>query len=194
MSTIFSWEESDFEHLIISCEKDEATPYILKYMPKTEKIIEAGCGLGRYVKYLSNKGYDIEGIEYNSEAVRIIREKDKTLTVIQGDVLKMPYPSNSIGGIISLGVIEHFIPGPFEVLNEMHRVLKPGGIAIISVPCLNLIRRIKRKFYIYEISYYINPKNILKKSNLIRKLLKKPLIQPLNPFLQLIICQTKERG
>jgi SAM-dependent methyltransferase len=173
MSTVFTWEKGDFEYLLRSCENDDATPYILKYMPKSGKIVEAGCGLGRYVKYLSEKGYDVEGIEYSGETVSMVKEKDSSLKVIQADVLSMPYQANSIGGIVSLGVVEHFIPGPFEPLKEMHRVLNSGGIAVISVPSFNLVRRIKRYLYIDEICYYVNPISILRRSNIIRKLLKK---------------------
>jgi len=175
-STIFTWKKEDFWYLLKSCDKDEATPYILKYLPKSGKIIEAGCGLGRFVKYLSDEGYDIEGIEYSEETVRIVKEIDPGLKVIQGDVLNMPYRTNSIDGIISLGVVEHFISGCDKPLEEMYRILKPGGVAIITVPSFNLIRKVKKYFYIDEVNYFLNLIRIVKRSNTLRRLLKKKLI------------------
>lgn len=175
MSIIFTWKREDFGYLLKSCDKDEATPYILKYLPKSGKTVEAGCGLGRFVKYLSGRGYNIEGFEYNEEIVHTIKEIDPSLKVIQGNILNMPYRPNSIDGVILLGVVEHFIDGCDKPLEEIYRVLKLGGIAIITVPCFNLIRRIKKYFYINEINYFLNPIRIAKRSNIIRKLLKKNL-------------------
>ena len=36
----------------------------IKFLPKTGKIIEAGCGLGYYVLALERRGYDVEGVEW----------------------------------------------------------------------------------------------------------------------------------
>ena len=46
----------------------------------------------------------------------------------------LPYEDSSISGYLSFGVIEHFIEGPHEALAEAFRVLRPGGIAIITTP------------------------------------------------------------
>lgn len=106
MSVIFNWKKEDFGYLLKSWDKDEATPYILKYLPKSGKIIEAGCGMGRFVKYLSDRGYDnIIGIEYNGETVHYIKEIAPELNIIQGDVLNMPYRTRSIGGIFHWGLL-----------------------------------------------------------------------------------------
>lgn len=172
MSVIFSWTQSDFDYLLKSCDEDCATPYLLKYLPGSGKIIEAGCGLGRYVKYLSERGYNVEGIEYSEETLRDVKEIAPELNIIQGDVIAMPYETASIDGIISLGVIEHFISGCDEPLKEMYRVLKDEGVAIITVPSFNLIRKIKKFLHINE----MNPYMLAARSNIIRRILgEKPV-------------------
>ena len=160
MSIIFNWEERDFNDLVASCEQSETTDYILKYMAKDGKILEAGCGLGRYVVYLSQLGYDIEGIELGQEAVNILNKIKPDLTIKQGDVSQLPYENDSISGIISLGVVEHFIEGPEKPLLEMKRVIKPEHYIVITVPSLNYIRQIK----------HICGYEKLKKVNFIRQL------------------------
>ena len=134
MSIIFTWKKEDFEYLLKSCDRDEVTPYILKYLPISGKIVEAGCGLGRFVKYLTDKGYDVVGVELSEETVRNVKEVDPQLNVIHGDVLNMPFRTNSIDGVIALGVIEHFISGIEDPLKEIYRILKQGGVAVITVP------------------------------------------------------------
>ena len=143
MSYVFSWKIEDFEKLVKSCEYNMATKYILKYMPEDNKIIEAGCGLGRYVVYLSELGYNIEGIEISQETIDNIKKLKPKLNVRVGDVAQLPYEDNVIAGIISLGVVEHFIEGPQAPLREMKRVLKNGSYMVITVPSLNYIRQFK---------------------------------------------------
>jgi len=169
-SIIFSWHGQEFHDLLRSCDKDETTPYILKYLPKYGKIVEGGCGLGRYVKYLADLGYDIEGVEYNPETVRAVQRCSPGLPVIQGNILALPYRDGSISGLISLGVLEHFREGMEEPLREIRRVLKPGGILVISVPSQNRIRRIKKRFFLVELNRYLNPLSVARRSRVIRHL------------------------
>ena len=143
MSTIFSWKVEEFEDLLASCELDPLMPYILKHFNPNTRILEAGCGAGRYVKYLYDGGYDITGVEYSAETVASVKNLWPELSVVQGDVLSLDYPDGHFSGIISIGVVEHFIEGPEGPLREMRRVLSPGGKALITVPCFNYIRRLK---------------------------------------------------
>jgi len=112
--------------------------WITKYCPRYGKVIEAGCGAGRYVFYLRRLGIDIEGIDFSDSLIdRLNEEKsiiDKNAVFIKSDVTKLPFEDNSLSGYISLGVVEHFIEGPQKAIAEAFRVLRPGGIAIITTP------------------------------------------------------------
>ena len=57
-----------------------------------------------------------------------------------GNVLNLQYETSSISGYISLGVVEHFQEGPEQALAEAYRVVKPGGVGVISVPVNNPLR------------------------------------------------------
>jgi SAM-dependent methyltransferase len=145
--------------------------WITKYVPRFGKVIEAGCGLGRYVFYLSKFGIDIEGVDFSSEVIRDLEIWQKqygyNCNFILGDVTNLPYATDSISGYISLGVVEHFIDGPGIVLKETLRVLKPGGIAVITTP---------------NRSYWVRYNNIRKKlKNIIKKLIGKKVV-PLDFF------------
>lgn len=63
-----------------------------------------------------------------------------------GDMRSMPYEDNEFGSIVSLGAIEHTIEGPYDSLREYARVLRPDGIAIITVPSWSAVRKITRVF------------------------------------------------
>ncbi len=120
-----------------------------KYLPKSGKIIEAGCGLGYYVLALGRRGYEIEGVEWSRKAVGLIKQRYPKLKVGVGDVRNLAVKDSYYSGYISLGVVEHDKSGPQDYLREAARVLKTGGAALISVPHFNLLRRIKSLLGLY---------------------------------------------
>jgi hypothetical protein len=64
MSTIFQWNPADIKDLLATCETDGLLPLILKYMPQGSTILESGCGLGRYVRYLEGGGRQSVGFAW----------------------------------------------------------------------------------------------------------------------------------
>lgn len=133
-----------------------------KYLPKDQKILEGGCGLGPYLIYLHSMGYDVIGIDYNEEPLKKIKEYDSSLEVSVMDVRDIKFPNGYFGGYLSLGVIEHFPEGPERAIDEAARVLKEQGIFIIQVPIMNLFLMLKY------------PLELLKRNRFIRRMLKRP--------------------
>ena len=138
------WRDADFnEHLKLTANQT-AYQYLLKNYPPPRKILEAGCGLGRWVIALSKEGYDVTGIEIYEEALNTIKKNytADNLTLVHGDIFNMNFPDESFDVITSLGVFEHFEdPGiQKEAIMEHKRVLKKNGILLITVPYLSFIR------------------------------------------------------
>ena len=133
-----------------------------KYLPKDEKILEGGCGLGPYLLYFSKKGYEIIGIDYNQEPLDKIKKYDNTVNVKMMDVRSLKFPDEFFGGYLSLGVIEHFSEGPEKSIEEANRVLKNRGVFIVQVPIMNMFLMLKY------------PWELFKRNKFIRRILKKP--------------------
>jgi len=114
----------------------------LSHLPKNGKIIDAGCGFGKWVLFLTNRGYNIKGVDNNRLAIKKLKEFNNSLQVEYGDILKLQYPDNSFDAYISMGVVEHFQEGPSQALKEAYRVLKPSGLIFISTPMVNTIRKL----------------------------------------------------
>ena len=91
------------------------------------------------------------GLEISGETVRKVKANWPDLKIVQADCRTSPFPSDTFDGVVSLGVVEHFSAGPQAPLADIYRVLKPGGTAIVTVPCLNGIRRLKRMLWWREI-------------------------------------------
>jgi len=152
VSVHFRWEAHQFHRLLASCHRDEVVPYLLRHLKKQGPILEAGCGLGRFIVFMERQGFhDVRGIDISPDAVAIVNEIAPTLKVTCGDVSNLPFDDSSIRGIVSLGVVEHFEEGPRAALKEFHRVMMPGATAIITVPYLNLVRRFKHAVRVYQI-------------------------------------------
>lgn len=175
---IFDWDPDDYAALLASCDRDEGTPYILEHVPRDGLVVEAGCGLARYVRYLADRGFDVEGVEANPDAVRAVHAAAPDLSVIEGDILHLPYADGALAGMISLGVIEHFRNGLEPALKEALRVLRPGGVLVISVPSLNLVRRLKRALWLHELGWHLNPLAWARRSNAVRRMLGRAPARP----------------
>jgi len=115
---------------------------ISKYMPPPPgQLLEAGCGLAKWVNLFREEGYDAYGLDYSSEAINNSLKAWPELNLLQGDIKNMPYEDGFFDGVVSLGAIEHDEGGPEAMLAGMHRVLRKDGVMLCSVPCLNLLRR-----------------------------------------------------
>lgn len=162
-TVVFEWNPADFQVLLESCARDDGVQLSRQHLPKQGRILEAGSGTGRVVRYFHDLGYDIEGVELNADIVAHLQRTQPDLKVFVGDVAHLPCPDGHYAGLVSYGTIEHFIAGVEAPLNEHYRVLAPGGIAIITVPSYNGLRRIK--YFLDVLFRRLNPRM----NNLVRR-------------------------
>jgi ubiquinone/menaquinone biosynthesis C-methylase UbiE len=141
------WTKTNIESEIRMWDFYGGRPWILKYTPRFGKVLEAGCGLGRYNFYLSNFGIDITGLDFSQKTIDLLNEwklrnNYNNVSFIKGDIMQLPFQNGSLSAYLSFGVVEHFHEGPYKPLLEAFRVLRPGGIAIITTPnrSWNIIR------------------------------------------------------
>jgi SAM-dependent methyltransferase len=136
------WSARRIEEEVDVCSRRAITRYFLDHLPKDAPILEAGCGLGAWVVYLTDRGYDIAGIDNDGKVIDRIREWRPSLKVLHGDIRKLPYEDGSLGAVLSLGVMEHFEEGCGDALKETYRVLRPGGLLFFTVPMNNPLSRV----------------------------------------------------
>lgn len=135
------WLKKHPQEMLAHCETEDTWYWIRQYMKPPMRVLEAGCGLGQWVKFLADRGYDAHGVDFSQEAIQAAAEAWPGLPLLRGDLRSMPYPDGYFGGIISLGTIEHDEAGPQAILKELRRVLAPEGILFCTVPCINYLRR-----------------------------------------------------
>jgi SAM-dependent methyltransferase len=96
------------------------------------QVLEFGCGTGSEVWTLSHQfGSDATGIDVVERAAWQALADERTHYVLADIAVDRPFPADHFDRIVSFSVLEHVVH-PRSTLEELHRVLRPGGLAWIS--------------------------------------------------------------
>lgn len=96
-------------------------------------ICDLGCGPGQIARYLHRQGIKTLGVDLSPKMVAEAQRLNPEIHFHQGDILSLPDEDDSWGGIAAFYCIIH-IPREqiVDALREMQRVLKPGGILLVT--------------------------------------------------------------
>jgi len=116
-------------------EMKEQAREVTKYIKDGDSVLEIAPGAGYLSIELSKLGnYRITGMDISKDLVEICTrnsiEAGVQINFQQGNVSNMPFQSNVFNFIICVFAFKNF-KEPLKALKEMHRVLKPGGIALL---------------------------------------------------------------
>ncbi len=114
----------------------------LPYLSRDDLILEAGSGLGAVVITLQRMGYNAVGLDYAVNALHTSRQHTPDLPLLAGDVHTLPFVDSSVGAYLSFGVLEHFEHGMQPALSEAYRVLKAGGVLVLTIPYPNVVQQL----------------------------------------------------
>lgn len=102
-----------------------------------DRILDLGCGTGALLQALADQdlGLDLAGLDYSHEMLAIARSKlPVTVTLCQGNAAELPWDDRHFDWVISTSAF-HYFPAPDRVLQDIRRVLKPTGQAVITDWC-----------------------------------------------------------
>ena len=104
-----------------------------------ERLLDVGCGDGTFAALVKNKYQEVYGVDLSAEAIR--RARGKGVKVFQVDLNSQPLPFelDCFDTVTCLDVIEHVFD-PRVLLEEIYRVLKPGGEGFITTPNIRFLR------------------------------------------------------
>jgi SAM-dependent methyltransferase len=121
--------------------------YPLKYAQMTVKdqagkILEAGCGAGRILRYYHDRGYDIIGFDFIDVAISKLKEIDPTLKAEVGDITRLRFADQSFKYVLAFGLYHNLEHGMDKAIQETHRVLEKGGSVCASFRADNIQTRL----------------------------------------------------
>jgi len=110
----------------------------LTVQSKEGRILEAGCGAGRILRYYADKGYDIVGIDFIEGAIKKLKETDSSLQVETGNITNLKYNDKSFKYILAFGLYHNLHHDLDKAIKETYRVLESGGKVCASFRADNL--------------------------------------------------------
>ncbi len=112
------------------------------------RILDLGCGTGWCLREMRDKGWDVYGVEINFAAGELGR-KEAGLNILTGTLEQAGFSSDFFDYVRANHSFEH-ISCPNETLDEIRRILRPGGRLMIGVPNVGgLNARIFRQYWWY---------------------------------------------
>ena len=107
---------------------------------RAPRILDIACGDGVMTYRMRRAGMDVVGLDLEQLALLIARDqltkRDAHGTeFVRGSCMALPFPNGSFDGAVALELIEHLDPALNDTfLSEIRRVLKPGGVVVITTP------------------------------------------------------------
>jgi SAM-dependent methyltransferase len=100
------------------------------------KVLEIGCGLGTDGAQFAKAGADYTGIDLTDAAIELAQKRFELFNLPgkfqTADAEKLDFPNDSFDLVYSHGVLHH-TPDPARAVSEIHRVLRPGGRAVVML-------------------------------------------------------------
>ena len=127
-----------FEFYNLEREAIEPIPYsydLHEYVDfKDKKVLDVGSGNGYVLSKYASEGAEVFGIDITEAGIELCRKRFEILD-LKGDFRiadaeDIPFPDNSFDCVCSMGVLHH-VPNTQKALDEIYRVLKPGGRLIV---------------------------------------------------------------
>ena len=126
---------------IFHAKREKETVKVINKYSANSSVLDVGCGTGRITRNLQGS---VTGLDINEWNIKRAKLNAPNAQFIQGDCEDMPeIASASVDLVVFTETLEH-LPNPKKAVAEIKRVLKVGGIAVITVPTQSLVWRFRK--------------------------------------------------
>jgi ubiquinone/menaquinone biosynthesis C-methylase UbiE len=119
----------------------------IERLPEKSKVLDAGCGAGIPISQVLSEHFEVTGVDFSEAQVERAKKNVPNVKFLCEDMTKLNFPENTFDGITSYYAIIH-IPREEHgsLLTNDHRMLKPGGLALLCLGAENLIDDIDENY------------------------------------------------
>lgn len=97
-------------------------------------LLEAMCGSGQTTEYLTHAGARVTGLDISSGLIASFKRRWPECTGLCASMFDTPFKDNTFDGVVVVGGLHHLHPHVAQAVDEIHRVLKPGGYFCFTEP------------------------------------------------------------
>lgn len=133
------WNWNSVEQDKWVCPSEDSVYLAKKWQEEgVRSILDLGCGRGRHALYFTKKGFKVTAVDLSAEAIEYNKKFQKEQGVDylckRADMMKLPFADDAFDRVFSYHVISHQdTAGVQHVLQEIARVLKPGGKVFLTL-------------------------------------------------------------
>lgn len=106
------------------------------------RVLDAGCGAGVLMEEIARRGHQVTGLDVSLEmaaqAAQAVGDSGLALAgCVQGDLEALSFRDHAFDAVVCVGVLQ-YLPGDKASIAELGRVLRPGGLVVVTLP--NILR------------------------------------------------------
>jgi ubiquinone/menaquinone biosynthesis C-methylase UbiE len=95
------------------------------------KVLDMACGTGVLSRRLEARGFCVTGLDFSFQSLCYLNQTSRAPLLIQADAAALPFRQGCFDVVTCMGAWRHF-PEPQRVLDEVRRVLRPGGVFLVG--------------------------------------------------------------
>jgi SAM-dependent methyltransferase len=115
------------------CRNEKIIPAYCPPLGPSAKVLDVGCGNGKFLHEIAGRfGCQVQGVDLSDTAAKAARD-GYGLEIALGTLESAGFPGEHFDVVTAWWYLEH-VPNPVQIMVEIARILKPGGVCIMGVP------------------------------------------------------------